>query len=583
MTQVLGRVLVPHTPDVNVGDDVRMLGDLATQKLAVLGISGSGKTYGAGKLVELLAAEGRQFCVIDTVGNWFGLRVAKDGKGPGLRVPVLGGDHGDVAIESGHGRLVAETLAETGSSMIVDISDFTGGETRAFVVAFATALLAAKKRSPSPLMVVWEECQEIVPQKVFGEDARMVGAVQKLIKKGRNYGVGTMLISQRAAAVNKEALNQCHTLLGFRVIGKLDRKAIEDWTTDHGEDAATTAMSKLDTGACVLWSPQWLRRRDVIKIAPKWTFDASATPDFDGHVAKVGKLAPVDLDKFKARMAEAIQKADERDPGRLQERIATLERELASRDTGAMRTRDVELAQKIDSENRLLRAEIQRLRLVCQGVQGMADGTVDAVHEHVGKIRAYIHHHTMANVFTHDVERPRAAEVSADAGRVAGVGHGDPGMSKLMRALLTVLAQNRSGLTKKKILAYANYAPSGAVSTCFSDMAKRDYMVGVAGKLVITKAGLDALGQYTPLPVGRAYYEFITRSMDALPRKLLAAIVSAYPRDITKRDVLEKAGYAPSGAVSTAFAWLASRDYIEKRGSSLVRASDHLFDERKTS
>jgi DNA helicase HerA-like ATPase len=173
---------------------------VCTQKLAFLGISGSGKTYGAGKLVEGVIEAGAQVVIVDVIGNWYGLRLAADGKKPGISIPILGGVKGDVPLDSYGGKQAAELVVDSNASVILDISDFTGGETRRFVTDFATSLLALKKRSPSPTLVVWEECQDIVPQRVMGEVAKMVGAVEKLIKKGRNYGVGTVLISQRAAA-----------------------------------------------------------------------------------------------------------------------------------------------------------------------------------------------------------------------------------------------------------------------------------------------------------------------------------------------------------------------------------------------
>lgn len=594
--------------------------NVATQKIAVLGISGSGKTYAAMKTVELVDQFGHQVVVIDTVGNWWGLRLAADGKSPGIQIPILGGDHGDVPIDEGHGRLVAETAAQSRASMIVDISDFTGGEVRKFVVEFATAFLAAKKRHPSPVMVVWEECQDIVPQKVFGEDARMVGAVQKLIKKGRNYGVGTMLISQRPAAVNKEAIYQCHTLFAFRVIGKLDRKAIEDWTTDHGIEQTSVAMSKLPTGSCLLYSPEWIKRTDVVEIAAKRTFDASATPDFVADGKRVATLSPVDLEKFKSTMADAIAKADDQDPVRLAGKIDELERQIAAMDTGAMKPADAALLAATEERNEQLDRDLERLLNLfadvagnvrtALGVLGDAEQGMETVRINADALTRPVDTSTARERMQKEIDRAvqRQPVVGGGGGsghsiyklgmaketNVTGIdlnkkitfgrGHGDPSMSKLMRNLLTVLAQNADafpdGMSKGKLLAYANYAPSGAVSTTFAEMGTRG-LVAFNGKMSITSEGKRALGAYTPLPVGNAFYETVSGALDQLPRKLLKVIHDAYPNEIRKGKVLELANYAASGAVSTAFAMLVARDYIVKLGGGAVRASDHLFDQHK--
>ncbi len=73
--------------------------DVVTQTLAFLARKGAGKTYAAGKLVELLLELGVQCVVIDTVGNWYGLRIAGDGQGKGFDVVVLGGLRGDIPLE----------------------------------------------------------------------------------------------------------------------------------------------------------------------------------------------------------------------------------------------------------------------------------------------------------------------------------------------------------------------------------------------------------------------------------------------------------------------------------------------------
>lgn len=601
MSFQIGIVAHAISDGVRLGDPVVLSEDLATQKLAFLGISGSGKTYAAGKTVELLLSARRQVVIIDTVGNWWGLRLAANGKAAGEQVPVLGGDHGDIALDSGHGRLVAETIVDTGASMVVDISDFTGGETRKFVTELATVLLAAKKRSLSPLMIVWEECQEIVPQKVFGEDAKMVGAVQKLIKKGRNYGVGTMLISQRPAAVNKEALWQCHTMLGFRLIGKHDRKAVEDWITDHGAAPPDTAMSELETGTCVLWSPQWLKRRDVVKIGAKWTFDASATPDFTDQGGTIAKLAPVDLAKFKATMAEAIRKADERDPDKLLAEIVDLKRKLEATDTGAVKPTDPVFVAELEQRRRDLVEEIVRLRDIIRDLtaniadfeQGLADESLKLR----DKIKTISDRASSADHLLNTIDHPIAVTRGADnslrpaastgvrAPTPLGVGPGNPTLSKMARAFLTVLAQNEtafpSGMPRAKVLAYADYARSGDTGRTFAELIQSEYITKVGTNVVITAGGARALGKYTPLPVGNAFYEHVLAGCSAMARKILAAIHAQYPRDTSRARALEVAGYSRSGDTGATFAWLIERDYIIKVGAGLVRASDHLFDPHK--
>ncbi len=90
-----------------------------------MGRRGSGKTFGAGRLVEQLVGHGDQVVILDPVGVWWGLRLAADGKRPGLKIPVFGGSHGDIPLQATGGKIVAELVAESGTSLVLDVSEFT--------------------------------------------------------------------------------------------------------------------------------------------------------------------------------------------------------------------------------------------------------------------------------------------------------------------------------------------------------------------------------------------------------------------------------------------------------------------------
>jgi DNA helicase HerA-like ATPase len=67
-----------------------------TRKHAFLGTTGSGKTYGATKLAELMIAAGAQIVALDPVGVWWSLRLAADGESQGIKIPVFDGRIADL-------------------------------------------------------------------------------------------------------------------------------------------------------------------------------------------------------------------------------------------------------------------------------------------------------------------------------------------------------------------------------------------------------------------------------------------------------------------------------------------------------
>ena len=98
---------------LHLADNLSLPLDACTQTFAWIGRKGSGKTYGAGKLVEELLKASVQTVILDTVGNWYGLRIAADGKGKGFDVPVFGGLRQDLPLLSTAGEVVADVVMDS--------------------------------------------------------------------------------------------------------------------------------------------------------------------------------------------------------------------------------------------------------------------------------------------------------------------------------------------------------------------------------------------------------------------------------------------------------------------------------------
>jgi DNA helicase HerA-like ATPase len=129
---------------LHISDELSLPIDAATQTFAFIARKGAGKTYAAGKLVEQLLTESVQVCVLDTVGNWYGLRLAADGKSAGFDVPVFGGLRGDIPLEPTGGELIADIVVDTGRSLILDVSQFSLSDRKKFATAFGERLWKRK-------------------------------------------------------------------------------------------------------------------------------------------------------------------------------------------------------------------------------------------------------------------------------------------------------------------------------------------------------------------------------------------------------------------------------------------------------
>jgi hypothetical protein len=319
--------------ELQLSRDLALPLDAVTQKLAWLGRTGSGKTYGASKLAEEMIAADAQVVILDAVGVWYGLRLAADGKGKGIEIPVFGGLHGDVPLEPTGGALMANLVVDRGISVVIDVSQFETDAAKArFAHEWGDRFFFRKKAAPSAVHVFIEECQEFVPQNPQKGEERMLHAFQRIEKLGRNFGIGVSLISQRPQEVNKKALNQTECLFVFQMTGTQERKAIEAWIADKDLDEDVGDMlPHLEIGQAHVWSPQWLKVSKSVRIAKKHTFNASSTPTVGGRAA-AHQLAPIDLDRIRQDMAATIERAKAEDPRELQKTVRELRAQLVKKE-----------------------------------------------------------------------------------------------------------------------------------------------------------------------------------------------------------------------------------------------------------
>lgn len=253
----------------------------AWQKLAVVGISGSGKSYFTAVVVEQLIQKNIRACIIDPVGIWWGLRAGANGNpDAGLKIPVYGGQHGDEDLPTPI--VAAQDFATYGHSMVLDISELPMEQLQLWAAQFAEELMAPGTEPTEACLLVLEEAPVLVPQTgSFSKfNRRCKAAFAHLSRVGRNRGYGMIVITQRAAAVDKNVLTQCGSLLLLRIAAKLDRRAITEWVANNSAIAEKYAqmipsLGELPNGEGWLWSPSWAETFTRVKIPLRKTFHPS--------------------------------------------------------------------------------------------------------------------------------------------------------------------------------------------------------------------------------------------------------------------------------------------------------------------
>jgi uncharacterized protein len=299
-------------------------------KLAWIGTGGSGKTYGAMRLAELMWHAKMQFVALDTMGIWYGMRIDKNRKKPGLPITVIGGQHGDLPVRPQDGALVAEIIVRERISAIIDISEFEHETDKArFAKDFANRIYHLKKTNPSAIHVFLEEAHEFIPQDPQKSDNLMLHAWTRLWKQGRNYGIGGSIITQRPQDVAKKALGLSVAVFAFNITGAPEYDAMLKWMK-RVEGIET--LPELQPGHCLLWSPSWLSQTRTIHISQKETFHVAFDPNAPVEKDPVDQrvLAKVEIKALREQMKEAAEEAEANDPELLKKKIAALEKELTT-------------------------------------------------------------------------------------------------------------------------------------------------------------------------------------------------------------------------------------------------------------
>lgn len=318
---------------LKIARDLTLPIEVVGESTAILAKKGAGKSNTAKVIVEETLDYGRvQVVVLDPIGHWWSLRAGADGKPKGgYPVVVFGGMHGDLPLEETSGKLLAQTAVESGQSMILDVSGLdSNGAMQRFVFDFLEELYKLKQGKPTPLLLVLEEADEFAPQDPKGVNVpRMIGAANRISKRGRGRGIGMLFVTQRSAALNKNVLDQADTLIVMRTIGPRDRAAIESWVkhqSAEGMDQVLPSLPSLKTGEAWVWTPEReLLERVTIRKAR--TYDSSWTPK-PGDSEIVVDVKPIDVEALGKAIAATVERVRENDPADLRRRLRKAEADL---------------------------------------------------------------------------------------------------------------------------------------------------------------------------------------------------------------------------------------------------------------
>lgn len=570
--------------------------DVAGQTVAIVGIRGSGKTNTAGVIAEELLDLGHPAVIIDPTDCWWGIR-------SDYPVLIFGGSHGDIPLAEGDGKTIAEFVVTEQAPLILSLRHLRKGAQRRFVTEFCEELyhLKGEDKYRSPLTVFIDEAPLFVPQRVTGDVARTVGAVEDLIARGRNSGFGVVLISQRSATLNKDVLTQSDTIIAHRLPSPQDRKALSEWIEENATVAehkeVLASLAKMANGQAWVWAP----KLDVFKqvqIRMRRTFDSSASPKIGEKLTPPKKLTDIDIAKLKGKLAEALERRKAEDPALLRKRIDELEHASVGVPRAELET---EYRRGYGEGQESILAELQPLFDSLGKHQGVIVDALsriqDAVRDFSTTTRPTPSRRTAALQIVDDggaeFTGGRLRELpphnhsagGGTAGNTAFVGtpphalvHQDAkdALPSGERATLIAIAQHRHGVTREQLCILTGYKSS--TRNAYIQRLRERNFVFLEGDTVLASAeGLGALGpDFEPLPTGEELRDHWIVKLPDGEKRIFHMLCTAYP-DALERDYLQRVTSYARSSTNAYIQRLKSRKLVTIIGRGSVKAAAELF------
>jgi len=561
------------SPELILANDLRLPISTVTEKIAFIGRTGGGKTYASQKLAEQMLLVGAQIIAIDSVGKWYGLRVA--GNGPGFSIPVFGGQHGDYPLTSNAGKLVADLIVDRRISAVLDISDFLTFDAIRFCTDFAMQFFQRKKKRQSPVHIFIEECQEVVPQVLTDKGApEMVQAWQRIWKIGRNYGIGGSLIGQRPQEINKRVLNQTGTLFVFGMTSPHERNVVENWLSDQDtDDDISDILPKLLNGQAHVWSPGFLKLSREARVDAKQTADISATPTH-GDADESLPLTHIDASALREQMLELIEQAESNDPKALRRRISDLQSECDR----------LERTQKVtEVEKPVFTAEDWQRIDAAADTMKWAVGKLDHAREAISRGNgAGPSRNVPENIHQDPILKnlePRLVSSSQQTSKQESVEINGKRLDQCERRILQVLhraPEGSRGLTIQPLATRAGYSVTGSFRTALSRIRTLGLIEGAnTERMTLSQAGAAVV---TPDP------EYPYSTLDYWKGKLLAGertildVLSyrANRHGLKLAALAEACGVTKSGTFRTYLSSLRTKGLIEGENTGTISLSPEV-------
>ncbi len=562
-----------------------------SQHVIAIGKTRSGKSSKLRVAIEWLLDHDKPVTILDFKGDWWGLKSDASGKKAGYPIVIFGGKHADVPLNPQAGAQLAELLSKGNLPALIDLKGWRPTDRGRFYVDFVSRTYQLQDGGERWIAI--PEVHNVAPKGriLSPQVGEMLHWTSTLASEGQGMGLMLLLDSQRGQKVHNDVLAACETLIACRVIHNADRQAIKDWIDGNGDPKIGAQMLSELAGMprtdAYVWSPE-------IEFGPKritWqmfhTYDSFAPQQ--RNQKRLAGWADVDLEEVRGKLSTVIEEAKANDPAELRKEIARLKKELTIANGANSMVRQF-------PKEQLLKAE--KIAWAKGAAEGHAAGRKSMMYDikqYTKTIRASVHA-ALKNAIPEfepsdggpvtwtgkeklpqpPPERyiPPAAPAKSNGDAPAP----DVGSSG-KRRMLVALAQFPIGMSRRRLALLTGLSEtSGTWSTYLSALRSSGYIEVSGDHIHITETGLQAAGDFSPLPTGEQLLDYWRGKLGTSSgiRKIFDVLAEVSPEELPASEVAQRVQLShTSGTWSTYLSKLRGLGLIEGRGS--LRLSPELL------
>jgi len=264
--------LIKAQAKLHIGTDIPE--ELVTKVVAILAKRGSGKTYLAGRYKEEFVKAGIPTVTIDPMSAHWGIRTK-------YAIIIFGGPKSDIDIEPTDGALIGEVIVKENLTCLIDLGDMKKDDQRQFAADLWTTMYYYNK---TPRHLIVEEADIFAPQRNKSDQAKLSTiALDTVVRRGRQKGLGVTLITQRPAVITKDVISQADVFFFMHMVDSNDIKVINEIMSNAGvsKEEKKGLLAKIinfKPGEALLFSPTWMNTIKSFKVSKKESYHAGRTP-----------------------------------------------------------------------------------------------------------------------------------------------------------------------------------------------------------------------------------------------------------------------------------------------------------------